>query len=499
MVKKQFDYTKITFLILLVFGFFYGCKPGYEHDYKNWPYALLNKSVSYYSETRNTVHLPGMHKPLNKLTSSQSESSEPVPVIDFWLPDCIYAVEGVETNIYFDNAVYADFGKADLTYTVSCVKGRQMERCWTFIPLSSDSGKYSFTLSVYYRGNKIASRSDSLFVTTRRAGSGIRNILSCGNSLWAGGQIVDTIRSNYGEDDFLLNFVGKVPTMGGNKTEGHSGYKWSDFSTAGRTIYDVKVQGIASAPAIGDSYSANGSVFSISGEDITLGKGNMQLWRQSGTTSPLAHGGVLARTDGKGDAIINYSSSDIKSGNPFWNNSTQKLDLKKYLNDSIILRPGDWATFELGINDMFGYFDTAAAKHTAKACVQSINALISQFQKDVPGLRIAILMPAPPANQDAFGINYGTSQTSWRYWSNLNIYYKYVLKAFDNPLQRLNGVYVLGLGITLDRLNNVQKAYVNVNSRNNTTYWRDQNGVHPANSGYAQYADTYYSFLKWYR
>lgn len=499
MVKKQFNYSKIIFLNLLVFQFFYGCKPVYENDYKNWSDYLLNKSVSYYSEISNMILMSGMYKPLDKLISSQSKPSKSIPSIDFWLPSRIYAVEGIETNVYFDNSVYADFGKADLTYTVSCIKGRQMERCWTFTPLFSDSGKYSFTLSVYYKGNRIASKSDSLFVTTRNAGSGTRNILSCGNSLWAGGQVADTVKSNYGKDNFLLNFVGKVSTMGGNKTEGHSGYKWSDFSSTGRTIYDVKVQGIASAPTIGDNYSANGSIFKILGENITLGKGNIQLWRSSGTTSPFGHEGVLARTDGRGDAIINYSSLDIKSGNPFWNNSTKKLDLKNYLNNSIILRSGDWATFELGINDMFNYFDTASAGLAAKKCVMYIDSLISQFQRDVPGLRIAILMPAPPANQDAFGINYGTSQTSWRYWSNLNIYYKYILKDFDTPLQRLNGVYVLGLGVTLDRLNNVQKASVNVNSRSKTTYWRDQNGVHPANSGYAQYADTYYSFLKWYK
>lgn len=176
-----------------------------------------------------------------------------------------------------------------------------------------------------------------------------------------------------------------------------------------------------------------------------------------------------------------------------------KLDLKNYLSNSIIMNPRDWATFELGINDMFNYFDTASAGFAARACVLSINSLILQFQEDVPGLRIAILMPAPPANQDAFGINYGTSQTAWRYWSNLNIYYKYVLEAFDTPLQRLNGVYILGLGVTLDRLHNIEKASVNINSRNKATYWRAQNGVHPADSGYAQYADTYYSFLKWYK
>ena len=148
---------------------------------------------------------------------------------------------------------------------------------------------------------------------------------------------------------------------------------------------------------------------------------------------------------------------------------------------------------------MFNYFDTTSAGLAAKKCVMYIESLISQFQKDVPGLRIAILMPSPPANQDAFGVNYGTSQTAWRYWSNLNIYYKFILKNFDTPLQLSKNVYVLGIGNSLDRINNVKKSSVSVNSRNKTTYIRNQNGVHPANSGYAQYSDAYYSFLKWYK
>ena len=58
------------------------------------------------------------------------------------------------------------------------------------------------------------------------------------------------------------------------------------------------------------------------------------------------------------------------------------------------------------------------------------------------------------------------------------------------------GIYLIPLNVNLDTENNMQTETVVVNSRNTATKVRQNNGVHPANSGYYQMADMIYYWLK---
>lgn len=432
---------------------------------------------------------------------SKASITSLIPNISFWLPQRIHAIEGVESNIYLYNAIYSDFGKADLNYTVTCAKGQLFDRAWTFTPLAGDSGVYAFTLNVFYKGILIASKLDSLYVTTRRAGNGVRNVLSCGNSLWEQGQEVDTIKSNYGSDALSLNFVGKMTTLGGNKIQAIGGYAWADYATFGQTFYSLTVSGVSVNPSVGATYSTNGSVFIVRYINISSGSGTLQVSRTSGVTTPVSVGGVLTKTTGTGDASVSFSLSSNVSGNPFWNNSTSKIDLGNYLTiNSITLNANDWITFELGVNDMISYTDTVSASNYVRTSIFTyVDSIIAQFRRDVPGIRIGILMPAPPFSQDGFGVRFNNSQTAWRHRINLDIYYKNMLSKYDTPAMQASGTYVLGLGNSIDIVNNTNIVPTPVNARNKTTYMRNVDPLHPLSSGYAQYADCYYSFLKWFK
>lgn len=61
------------------------------------------------------------------------------------------------------------------------------------------------------------------------------------------------------------------------------------------------------------------------------------------------------------------------------------------------------------------------------------------------------------------------------------------------------GVYVLSAGTAVDREHNFPRsAAVAVNSRNSVdTVARQNNGVHPADSGYQQIADSWWGWIKY--
>jgi len=103
---------------------------------------------------------------------------------------------------------------------------------------------------------------------------------------------------------------------------------------------------------------------------------------------------------------------------------------------------------------------------------------------------------APSDNQDAFGntSNYATGQTQRRYKRNWAILGRQLLDAFGGKTTSL--VWLLPYNVSNDTARNMLTVTAASNSRNAATVTRQNNGVHPAASGYLQIADVAYAWLK---
>ena len=99
------------------------------------------------------------------------------------LPEKIYAVPGIETNVYFDNIVLtpnSDF----YVFDVDCRKGRNDQKRWRFVPTDKDVGEYDWNVKVMDGNGTLAEGKTKLIVSPANAGRGKRiSILVVGDSL----------------------------------------------------------------------------------------------------------------------------------------------------------------------------------------------------------------------------------------------------------------------------------------------------------------------------
>ena len=84
-----------------------------------------------------------VNKPAEKKSEKPIEKKEVKKLAkagDIFLPEKIYAVPGIECNIYFKNIFFA-INHANYVFDVDCPKGKQEEKRWTYIPWRNEVGQ----------------------------------------------------------------------------------------------------------------------------------------------------------------------------------------------------------------------------------------------------------------------------------------------------------------------------------------------------------------------
>jgi lysophospholipase L1-like esterase len=427
----------------------------------------------------------------NKLTYS--------PNCQIVVPSEVFAVEGVETNIYFREIILTDWGDAEFRYRIDCAKGNQYTDRWSFIPVAADSGTYAMRINVLYRGSIITYKDITVKSTKRSAGSGSRSIILIGDSQTESGTVPDTIKNNYGSDAMVLNFKGQFATPGGNYTQTRSGWAWPEFTTAGRTYYSFAATGVSVKPIYLESfYTNNSSTFRCTGDSLTGGNGRILFYRTAGTNTPLSSG-TLTRSIGPGDNTISYSSWYSYSSNPFWKNGS--MNISNYLtSNSITMSTGDWFMIQLGTNDIFRYKDSVQInKYLKDTLLVLVDTMINAIRAAVPSARIGIATIVGGSPQDAFGTQYGCLQTAFQFRENALRYNKVIIGKYDNSTYKSGGTYIIPVGANVDMINNIKTEIAQYNKRSPETYIKPNDGVHPDVTGESQFADSYYSIIKWYK
>lgn len=175
-------------------------------------------------------------------------------------------------------------------------------------------------------------------------------------------------------------------------------------------------------------------------------------------------------------------------------NGSPELDFKAYCNRYAGGKTPDFITIMLGTNDVFNLKEDNLDSGIDKI-LENADKLIAEFQKVGPDTRIGLALTAPPAaTQDAFGSNYQCGQTRWQYRRNQHRLVERMIERYGSGKYR--NVSLIPVYVNLDCKNNFPTVSEPFNSRNSAKTVRQNNGVHPAQEGYLQIADSFYAWLK---
>ena len=163
------------------------------------------------------------------------------------LPPAVYAVPGVEANIYFDNLVLTT-NSSNYIFDVDCKKGRNDAKRWRFVPTGKDIGSYTWSIKVLNSKNElVASGKTKLIVSAKDAGKDKKvSLLIIGDSLTDASVYpteIHTLMTKAGTDLTMIGAHagrGKKPKKVAH--EGYGGWKWETFCTRWTTKKDLSRQ-----------------------------------------------------------------------------------------------------------------------------------------------------------------------------------------------------------------------------------------------------------------
>lgn len=366
------------------------------------------------------------------------EPTPPPNPMRLLLPPAIYAVPGVEINIYFDN-VALTIDPTRYAFDVACARGRQQSERWTYTPTAADVGTFSLSLAVYDEQNTLlAQAATRIVVSPADAGAGRDlSMLIIGDSLTNAsvysGHILDLCAAAENPAVRLIGSHGPGAAdgskQGGNRHEGYGGWTAQRFAT---------------------------------------------------------HYTETART---GNGKLRGSPFLYKDGD-----AEPKLDFRRYCAEFNEGNPPDVVTILLGCNDTFSATDETIEERI-DVMFSHYETLLAMVREVAPDAEIGALLLVPPAaSQDAFGANYACGQTRWQYRRNQHRVVERMLEQFGN--RETEGLFLVPAVCNLDCARNYPQRTEPANSRSETPLTRLANGVHPGPDGYRQIGDSIYCWLK---
>lgn len=441
-------------------------------------------SESWSNATRSYVTVP----PRLLLALPGQSSAVPLQEPYFTIPAVVNAVVGTELNLYHDAIFSArSNGLGGLVgYSVSIIGtvGKNKQRRFSLTPVSGDIGTKSMIATAKdSAGNVVATRAFSIVIRAATAPGSAKNVLLCGDSLMAVGTISATVQANFAALGATVpTFIGTQGTVPA-KHEGRGGKTYNFFATSGGTAYRFTVSGVG-AVGVGSTWTTGGITYTITEVNITAGSGTVAA---TGASAPAASG-TLTKVSGTGDATIAFSASSTESGNPFW---TTALDIAAYRSANSIAAVIDVASFQLGVNDVFGEALKTPAQLTA--ILDYARDIADAFLADNAAGIIIFQIPTLCGNTgDGFAANYGSAYSREIYEANIFALRTAMITAFDSGAYHAN-VKVGSAGLQVDRYFGYTLTATAAAARITTTTDEHVNGVHPNTDGYEQNGDATFS------
>jgi lysophospholipase L1-like esterase len=353
------------------------------------------------------------------------------------LPPTIYATPGVETNLYFDNAILVA-NPANYIYDVTCEKGYHYDDRWSFTPLPTDAGDHELIWAVRNDRNEVIARArTTVRVAVPQSEKASVTLLALGDShLQRDAYLQRVLDSSVADANLDLALVGSRgadnrPPTTELRHEGYNGWTAQAFVTRK-----------GPKPRTG---------FYVPGE----------------TASPF-----LYEKDGKQQLDFRRYCADLNGGKfPHF------VVIQVGGND--VWRADD-STIDATIDTTFGYYDI----------------LIRMVHEVSPTTCIGITLLDPPSRSQHGFRNYkGTQkQTRWQYRRNQH-------RMVERQIERYAGreqenVFVVPVNLCVDCVNGFPLREYPINARNPKKEFRVYDGCHLSNEGYAQFGDEIYAWMK---
>ncbi|MBE6385399.1 MAG: SGNH/GDSL hydrolase family protein [Lentisphaerae bacterium] len=379
------------------------------------------------------------------------------PRLRLTLPEVIYAVPGIESNIYFENVIDSAAFNA-YAVEVKCERGTHGNSRWFWTPEKQDAGKtFDLELRLFNDYGRVAAARCKVVVAKEPADYKKKITLS----LLADSGVnclYPTHLLNVMREAGFVNYTpvgkhsggGKKPVPGGIAHDGYGGFSWGCFLE--RWLYSAEELPQAQTEAEKEQMRA----FGIS---------NLPKSRSYMLRSPL-----LKLVNGK-------KTLDI----PGW---------LKEINDG---KAPDFIVIQLGGNDMFGAMEDQRQQRLAKT-MKNARKLLTVLRKNLPDSIIGVTTGVCGCGQDGYGANYKCLQSQYQYRRNIqsyNLAIAELVKGLKDPK-----ISLIPLNQCIDPDNSYLWGSYPIHARHRKKVIRDRNALHPSITGGYQLGDAIYCWLR---
>lgn len=440
------------------------------------------------------------------------------------LPPKIYALVGKETNIYLDNLI--NFNASDYLFDVSCSVGVQQNERWTLTPVTNPTGAPSNLTTATTGGNLAGGQTYYVKYTwanlqgETQTSSEVSIAVPSGTNTNTISFNIPTLPTNVTSANIYISTSTGTETKQGSTTG--TSYTQSATLVTGTTppasntigdvgtysltvnVYDKKTLSIVNTATTSVVVTKSNSGSGITKKALFIGDSTtaagaytQQLLNLVGSDSYkvnlLGTQGISPNVhEGRGGWTVALYYTDNTS--PFVFSGT--FNFAQYMTNHSYSGL-NYVGIHLGINDMFSYTDDTSVTAQAGLVLNNYDAMISSIHAYDSTIKVGVMVTIPPSmTQDAFGANYSSGQTRWRYKQNIMLWLQQLISKFAN--RESSNIYLVPINVNLDTANNMQTISVAQNAENYTAITRQNNGVHPAVAGYNQMGDMIYYWLKSY-
>lgn len=384
-------------------------------------------------------------------------SSITPPNLKMMLPEIVYAVPGIESNIYFENAIDSATPKA-YSFEVRCARGKQGNTRWYWTPDKKDAGKkFDLELRLFNDRGVVLSGKCQVVVAGEPADYNRKLTLAlladsgvnCNYPAFLLEVMRKTGFKNYTPVGSHAGF-GKPVVPGGIAHDGYGGYAWDTFL----------------------------SRWAFAAEEL---KGIQDK-------AELAQMKALGVRNVPKASIYRYRSPLLT-----FKNGKRVLDIPGWFKRVNRGKAPDYIIIQLGGNDVFG-----CRSHNLETRVANVlkraRTLLAALRKHAPNAVIAVSTQPCGCSQDGFGENYGCGQSKYQFRRNIQFYNR-AITAFAKELKDPK-LKLIPLHHVVDPDNSYIRGWRKVHARGKKAIVRDINALHPTYEGGKQMADAIYCWLR---
>ena len=363
------------------------------------------------------------------------------PDVKLLLPEVLYAVEGVEFNIYFANIVTV-ININNYAFEVEFPYGRCDAKRFRWTPEADQCGEHPIILTVWDDYGIAAQAERRIIVSPADAGKDTTlTILQIGASCMSAAGHGEALHKRFqkpGNPCFTMlgsHAPGYKPVeKGGPANEAYGGWTWRTFFEKTKSNH--------------------------------LSNDGLHPARPYDVPSPF-----LFQQDGE-----------------------FKFDFARYLETVCGGVKPDVIEFELGVNGIFGVrTDEEFEERWKESVYPFMKRMMEECRRVLPDVILGVeLIPRGAASQDAFGKSYKCTQSRRRWMCNADLLFrKYIACSSEMDYYIIPGYH----NFDTEQNYPVLEDFIHAETLQKTV--RQNNALHPSVAGYEQWADNEYAFFKY--